>query len=52
MKLCQVTFNDPIIIVVYRNDFFSEIYIPSNGHETCQNYNDQIIIKRMYMFTL
>ena len=51
MKLCQITVNDPIIIVVYRNDF-CETYIPSNGHEICQNYNDQIIIKRMYMFTL
>ena len=51
MKLCQITINDPIIIVVYRNDF-RETYILSNGHETCQIYNDQIIIKRMYMFAL
>ena len=51
MKLWQITLNDPVIIVLYRNDF-CEIYILSNGHETCQNYNDQIIIKRMYMFTL
>ena len=51
MKLFQITVNDPIIIVVYRNDF-SGTYILSKGHKTCQNYNDQIIIKRMYMFTL
>ena len=51
MKLWQITLNDPIFIVVYRNDF-CETYKLSNGHETCQNYNDQIIIKRMYMFTL
>ena len=51
MKLCQITLNDPVIKVVYRNDF-CETYILSNSHETCQNYNDQIIIKRMYMFTL
>ena len=51
MMLCQITVNDPIIIVVYRNDF-CETYILSKGHETCQNYNDQIIIKCMYMFTL
>ena len=48
MKLCQITVNDPIIIVLYRNEF-SETYILSNGHETCQSYNDQIIMKHMYM---
>ena len=26
MKLCQITVNDPIIIVVYRNDFVKLIY--------------------------
>ena len=51
MKLCQITVNDQIIIVLYRNDF-CETYMLSNGQETCQNYNDQIIIKRMYMFAL
>ena len=51
MEHRQITVNDPIIIVLYRNDF-CETYILSKGHETCQNYNDQIIIKRMYMFTL
>ena len=51
MKLCQILVNDPIFIVVYRNDF-CETYIFSNGHETCQNYYDQITIKRMYTFTL
>ena len=39
---------DPIIIVLYRNEF-SETYILSNGHETCQSYNDQIIMNHMYM---
>ena len=48
MKLCQSTINDPIIIVLYRNEF-CETYILSNGHETCQSYNDQIIMKHMYM---
>ena len=48
MKLFQITVNDPIIIVLYRNEF-SETYILSNGHETCQSYNDQIIMKHMYM---
>ena len=48
MKLCQITVNDPIIIVLYRNEF-SETYILSNVHETCQSYNDQIIMKHMYM---
>ena len=51
MKLCQITFNDPIIIVLYENEF-CETYLLSNGRETCQNYNDQIMIKSMYMFTL
>ena len=32
----------------YRNEFY-ETYIHSNGHETCQSYNDQIIMKYMYM---
>ena len=32
----------------YRNEFY-ETYIHSNGHETCQSYNDQIIMKHMYM---
>ena len=45
MKLCQIKVNDPIIIVLYRNEF-SETYILSKGHETC--YNDQIIMKYMY----
>ena len=49
MKLCQITVNDPIIIVLYRNEF-SETYILSNVHETCQSYNDQIIMKHMYMY--
>ena len=48
MKLCQITVDDPIIIVLYRNEV-SETYILSNGHETCQSYNDQIIMKHMYM---
>ena len=48
MKLCQITVNDPIIIVLYRNEF-SETYILSNGHETCQSYNDRIIMKYTYM---
>ena len=48
MKLCQITVNDPIIIILYRYEF-SETYILSNGHITCQSYNDQIIIKHMYM---
>ena len=30
-------------------DFPSYSYIHSNGHETCQSYNDQIIMKHMYM---
>ena len=47
MKLCQITVNYPIIIL-YRNEF-SETYILSNGHETCQSYNDVIIMKHMYM---
>ena len=51
MKVCEITVNDSVIIVLNRNDF-CETYILSNGHETCQNYHDQIIIKRMYMFTL
>ena len=38
MKLCQITVNDPIIIVLYRNEF-SKTYILLNGHETCQSYN-------------
>ena len=48
MKLCQITVTDPIITVLYRNEF-SETYILSNGHETCQSYNDQIIMNHMYM---
>ena len=48
MKLCQITVNDPIIIVLYQNEF-CETYILSNGHETCQSYKDQIIMKHMYM---
>ena len=48
MKLCQITVNDPIIIVLYRNEF-CETYILSNGHETCQSYNDPIIMEHMYM---
>ena len=48
MKLCQITVNDPIIIVLYRNEF-CETYILSNGHETCHNYNDQIIMKHKYI---
>ena len=48
MKLCQTEVNDPVIIVLYRNEF-SETYIPSNGHETCQSNNDHIIVKHMYM---
>ena len=44
MKLCQITVNDPIVIILYRNEF-SETYILSNGHETCQSYNDEIIMK-------
>ena len=51
MKLCQITLNDPTIIVVYRNDF-CETYILSNGNETCQNYKNQIFIKCIYMFSL
>ena len=39
MKLCQFTAKDPIFIVLYRNEF-CETYILSNGHETCQSYND------------
>ena len=54
MKLCQITVNDPIIIVLYRNIVlyrheFCETYKFSNGHETCQSYNDQIFMKYMYM---
>ena len=30
-------------------DFPSCSYILSNGHETCQSYNDQIIMNHMYM---
>ena len=48
MKLCQVTVYDPIIKGLYRNEF-CETYILSNGNETCQSYNDQIIMKHMYM---
>ena len=50
MKLCQITAKDPIFVVLYRNEF-SETYIHvlSNGHETCQSYYDQIIMKHMYM---
>ena len=48
MKICQIMVNDPIIIVLYRNEF-SETYILSNGYKTCQSYNDQIIMKHMYM---
>ena len=48
MKLCQITVNDLIIIVLYRSEF-CETYILSNGHETCQSYIDQIIMKHMYM---
>ena len=48
MKLCQITVDDPFIIVLYRNEF-CETYILSNGHETCESYNDQIIMKHMYM---
>ena len=48
MKLCQITVNDPIIIVLYRNEF-CETYILSNGHETCQSYYAQIIMKHKYM---
>ena len=51
MKLCQITVNDPIIVVLYQNEFF-ETYILSNGHETRQSYNDQIIMKQMYMCIL
>ena len=51
MKLCQITVNDPIFRVLSRNDLCGT-YILSNGHKTCQNYNDQIIIERMYMLTL
>ena len=47
-NICQITVNDLIIIVLSRNEF-SETYILSNGHETCQSYNDQIIMKHMYM---
>ena len=52
MKLCQITVNDPIIRRVLLLNDFCETYILSNGHETCQNYNDQITIKRMYKLTL
>ena len=48
MKLCQITVNDPIIIVLYRNEF-CETYILSNCHDTCQSYNDQIIMKHNYV---
>ena len=48
IKLCHITINDPVIIVLSRNEF-SETYILPNGHETCQSYNDQIIMKHMYM---
>ena len=48
MKLCQITVNDPMTIFLDRNEF-SENYILSNGYETCQSYNDQIIMKHMYM---
>ena len=48
MKLCQITVNDPIIIVLYRNKF-CETYILGNIHETCQSYNDQNTMKHMYM---
>ena len=52
MKLFQFTVNDPIIIVLYRNEF-CETYILSNGHETCQSYNDQIIMKLyVHVYTL
>ena len=51
MKLCPITLNYLIIVVLYREEF-CENYLLSNGHETCQNHNDQIIIKRIYMFTL
>ena len=27
-------------------------YVLSNGHETCQNYHGQIIMKHMYVSTL
>ena len=33
MKLCQISVNDPIIIILYRNEF-CETYILLNGHET------------------
>ena len=29
-----------------------ETYVFSNGHETCQNYYGQIIMKHMYVSTL
>ena len=29
-----------------------ETYVLSNGLETCQNYNGQIIMKHMYVITL
>ena len=33
-------------------DFPSYSYVLTNGHETCQNYNGQIIMKHMYVSTL
>ena len=29
-----------------------EIYVLSNGHETCQDYYDLIIMEPMYIYTL
>ena len=51
MKLCQITVNDPIIIVLYRNEF-CETYILSNGHETCQSCNLELVRLNIYLHVI
>ena len=45
-----------LISVISRKTFNlgyrDETYVLSNGHETCQNYYGQIIMKHMYVSTL
>ena len=36
----------------FNQGYRDETYVLANGHETCQNYYGQIIIKNMYVSTI
>ena len=56
MKIRQIIVFRKLISVISRKTFNlgyrDETYVLSNGHETCQNYYGQIIMKHMYVSTL